>query len=61
MKDSDTLKMWYSGSGWLTAGDDCPHVRMGYAWSLDGINWNEYTQNPVLNISSDNSKFDADE
>ena len=60
MNDNDTLKMWYSGSGWLTSTDDCPHVRMGYAWSLDGINWNEYAGNPVLNISSDTSQFDYD-
>lgn len=60
LKDNDTLKMWYSGSGWLTASDDCSHVRLGYAWSLDGINWNEYLGNPVLDINSDTSKFDAD-
>ena len=60
MNDNDTLKMWYSGSGWLTATDNCPHVRMGYAWSLNGINWNEYAKNPVLDINADTSKFDAD-
>ena len=60
MKDADTLKMWYSGVGWLSASDDCPHVRMGYAWSLDGINWNEDLNNPVLDISSDSANFDYD-
>lgn len=60
MKDGDTLKMWYSGSGWLTASDNCAHVRMGYAWSLNGINWNEYANNPVLDISADTSQFDSD-
>lgn len=60
MQDNDTLKMWYSGVGWLNANDNCPHVRIGYAWSLDGIAWNEYTSNPVLDISSDTSQFDAD-
>lgn len=60
MNDNDTLKMWFSGSGWLSAADDCPHVRMGYAWSLDGISWNEYAGNPVLDINADTSKFDAD-
>lgn len=60
LKDGDTLKMWYSGSGWLTSSDDCPHVRMGYAWSLDGTTWNEHASNPVLNISSDSSDFDYD-
>lgn len=60
LEENDTLKMWFSGSGWLTAGDDCPHVRMGYAWSLDGINWNEYAGNPVLDTGSDTSDFDYD-
>lgn len=58
--DNDTLKMWYSGSGWTASTDDCPHVRMGYAWSTDGINWNEYAGNPVLDVSADTSKFDSD-
>lgn len=60
ISDNDTLKMWYSGSGWLHSDDDCPHVRIGYAWSLDGINWNESPENPVINISANLSAFDAD-
>lgn len=60
LEENDTLKMWFSGSGWLTSGDDCPHVRMGYAWSLDGITWNEYAGNPVLDIGSDTADFDYD-
>ncbi len=60
MLDNDTLKMWYTGSGWLTGSDACAHVRMGYAWSVNGINWTEYAGNPVLGISTDTSAFDAD-
>jgi predicted GH43/DUF377 family glycosyl hydrolase len=60
MIDNDTLKMWYSGSGWRNEFDDCPHVRMGYAWSVDGIYWNEFAGNPVLDISNNLSDFDAD-
>lgn len=60
MKDNDTLKMWFSGSGWLTSSDDCPHLRIGYAWSLDGINWNEYENNPVLDRSLNPNDFDYD-
>jgi predicted GH43/DUF377 family glycosyl hydrolase len=60
MQDNDTLKMWFSGVGWLNANDNCPHVRLGYAWSLDGITWTEYNNNPVLDISADTSQFDAD-
>lgn len=52
--------MWYSGVGWQTATDPCPRIRIGYAWSLDGIIWNEYPGNPVLTHSSDTSKFDSD-
>ncbi|MCC6690266.1 MAG: T9SS type A sorting domain-containing protein [Bacteroidia bacterium] len=60
MKDNDTLKMWYSGSGWLSSTDDCSHIRIGYAWSLNGINWNEHPSNPVLDIGSDSTSFDYD-
>lgn len=57
---NDTLKVWYSGSGWLSSNDQCPHVRIGYAWSLDGINWTEYAQNPVLDKSNNLNDFDYD-
>lgn len=57
---NDTLKMWFSGSGWLSPLDDCPHVRIGYAWSMDGIVWNEYEGNPVLDVGSDSTAFDFD-
>jgi predicted GH43/DUF377 family glycosyl hydrolase len=51
---NDTFKLWYSGAGWLSSGDTVVHVRIGYAWSLDGINWNEFAANPVLDRSSNN-------
>ncbi|MGL5890688.1 MAG: T9SS type A sorting domain-containing protein [Bacteroidia bacterium] len=51
---NDTFKIWYSGAGWLSAGDTSTHVRIGYAWSLDGLNWNQYAANPVLDRSSSN-------
>ncbi len=35
----DTLRMWYQG--W-------PGRGIGYAWSLDGINWTKHISNPVL-------------
>ncbi|MDK2772084.1 MAG: hypothetical protein KYX68_07670 [Flavobacterium sp.] len=57
---NDTLKAWFSGSGWLANDTSCGHVRIGYAWSLDGINWNEYIQNPVLNRSDNSTDFDYD-
>lgn len=60
LQDGDTLKMWYAGSGWLSSTDDCPHLRIGYAWSLDGVSWHEYSGNPVLDISPDPAAFDHD-
>lgn len=48
---NDTLRMWYTGVGWLSALDTTVHQRIGYAWSLDGINWTQYTNNPVLDKS----------
>lgn len=45
---NDTLKMWYTGVGWLSVSDTTVHQRIGYAWSLDGINWTQYSGNPVL-------------
>jgi predicted GH43/DUF377 family glycosyl hydrolase len=45
---NDTLKMWYTGVGWLSVSDTSVHQRVGYAWSLDGTNWTQYAGNPVL-------------
>lgn len=41
----DTLRMWYGGSS-VYGFDDKMHI--GYAWSLDGINWKQYGEKPVL-------------
>jgi predicted GH43/DUF377 family glycosyl hydrolase len=60
MKDNDTLKMWFAGSGWTSPSDTIAHVRVGYAWSTDGINWVEYPNNPVVDISLNSSDFDSD-
>ncbi len=60
IKDNDTLKMWFAGSGWMSTNDVCPHVRIGYAWSLDGIHWNEHLSNPVLDRSTNPNDFDSD-
>jgi predicted GH43/DUF377 family glycosyl hydrolase/dienelactone hydrolase len=42
--DNDTLKMWYVG--WTSVWRTPTHI--GYAWSLDGINWNRNVNNPVM-------------
>lgn len=36
--DGDTLRMWYNGVGNLASG-------LGYAWSIDGINWTKVEGN----------------
>ncbi len=41
----DTLRMWYIGS--TSYGFD-GIIHIGYAWSLDGINWQQYSENPVF-------------
>jgi hypothetical protein len=41
----DTLRMWYIGS--TTYGFDA-NIHIGYAWSLDGISWQQYSGNPVF-------------
>jgi predicted GH43/DUF377 family glycosyl hydrolase len=38
----DTLKMWYMGNNAATLS-----LKIGYAWSVDGVNWTRYEQ-PVL-------------
>jgi predicted GH43/DUF377 family glycosyl hydrolase len=41
-----TYHMWYSGS------DNIPTFKIGYANSSDGITWNRYSSNPVLDLGS---------
>ena len=48
---NDTLKMWYTGVGWLSTADTSIHQRVGLAWSLDGISWTQDANNPVLDRS----------
>ena len=41
----DTLRMWYMGS---TDYGFNGKISIGYAWSLDGITWHQYSENPVF-------------
>ena len=41
IKDNDTLRMWYVGM-------NNSKSQIGYAWSIDGISWTRYKQNPVF-------------
>ncbi len=48
-KDGE-FKMWYTaGDGTI---EDSKYFRIGYATSVDGINWDKYEQNPVLDIGA---------
>jgi hypothetical protein len=47
IKDNDTLRMWYTGFDRSAWGGN-PIGNIGYAWSLDGIEWNRDSENPVL-------------
>lgn len=50
--DGNTYKMWYAGYDAIVDGqssDGC--VNIGYATSVDGINWSKYAGNPVLSTS----------
>ena len=45
--DNDTIKMWYATAHYGIA-------RIKGAWSLDGINWNDYNDgNPVMELGAD--------
>ena len=49
IKDGDTLRMYYTG-GNETLWED-PTTKIGYAWSLDGIEWSKQDENPVLSAT----------
>ncbi len=42
--DGNTYKMWYQGM------DKMKSFKIGYATSMDGINWKKYSKNPILDL-----------
>jgi len=42
----DTLKMWYSGKSDSHIFNN--NFSIGYAWSIDSINWTKYSGNPIM-------------
>jgi len=52
MKDDMTYKMWYAAYDCVVNGQSSDgKVNIGYATSLDGINWTKYEGNPVLSVT----------
>ncbi len=49
--DNDTLKMWFTGCGTLMP-DTVVRPWIGYAWSINGINWTMHPDNPVFGHSA---------
>jgi predicted GH43/DUF377 family glycosyl hydrolase len=43
---NDTCRMWYVG------GSDEMVVQIGYATSIDGINWTKYGNNPIIRVGT---------
>ncbi len=49
IKDAGIYKMWYCGYDVVIDGSGTDgHTSVGYATSLDGINWTKYAGNPIL-------------
>lgn len=51
LKEGSTYKMWYTCGGFNYPPDTLMRSRICYATSTDGISWDKYTANPVLDIS----------
>lgn len=52
IKDGGIYKMWYAAFDQTFEGSETDgFVNIGYATSLDGINWEKYVGNPVLTVS----------
>lgn len=49
IKEIGAYKMWYSGAG-IVPEEETWHFWIGYATSSDGIHWQKYEGNPVLDI-----------
>ena len=52
VKEGSVYRIWFFGEG-----DPGPAERIGYAYSLDGINWRKYDGNPVI-MEGSSGKFD---
>ncbi len=48
---NDTFKMWYAVAEGENQFDPITRGRIHYAWSVDGVTWTKYPNNPVLDVS----------
>jgi len=46
--EGDTFRMWYGGN-------DGTYSRIGYAYSIDKVNWIKYSGNPILDMGEQGS------
>jgi len=53
--ENDTIKMWYAQASGTDPDDTVLRGRIRYAWSLDGIEWIDYPENPVLDVGETGS------
>jgi predicted GH43/DUF377 family glycosyl hydrolase len=53
IRDGDTLKMWYGGDILYESGYYIG--RVGYAKSIDGLNWIKFDANPIMDVGSEGS------
>lgn len=53
LKEGAVYKMWYTGGGFNYPPDTLMRSRICYATSSDGINWNKYAGNPVMDVDYD--------
>jgi predicted GH43/DUF377 family glycosyl hydrolase len=54
IKDASTYKMWYTCGGINYPADTLLRSRICYCESNDGITWNKYAGNPILDVSYTN-------
>ena len=53
--ENDTFKMWFAYGIVDNIPPDSLKIVVGYATSTDGINWTDYSANPVFDAESDSS------
>ncbi len=54
--DSAKYKMWYHG--WDESADT-PDGEIGYAYSTNGVDWEKYSDNPVVNVGAPETFYDT--